>query len=345
MQRHVMRDRQHVARLEMRRQRHARRQLVGEKIKNMAIGNMTCRRLMRNFDRFGRRQLGEPRVVAHPYRAPARDDFIGMRELRFEKCRDQFARQIRRAEIDPGVLVDFAAQEAAAVGAFFTHDFGALDEAFVIDHQRAAFAAQQVLGFVKTEAAEMPDGAEIAAFVRRQQRLRGILDHQQVMALRDRHDGIHLAGQAGVMHHRNRLGARRDRGFDQFFVDIDGVGAHVDEHRHRAAQGKRVCRRYESVGRHDDFVAGRDIAQYRRHIECAGTRMGQQSALAAEALLQPFMTALGVIAVARQLSPRQRVGDVREFGADRGRLVEWNFHNLFFSYVEQPITKNRRRET
>ena len=37
-------------------------------------------------------------------------------------------RQIGRADIDPGIFVDFAAQEARAVGAFFANDLGPLDQ-------------------------------------------------------------------------------------------------------------------------------------------------------------------------------------------------------------------------
>src|SRR3990172_13263468 len=108
--------------------------------------------------RSGRR--AEPGVIALPHRAAPRDHGIGVHELRLQKRSNELARQVRRTDVHPAVFVDFATQEGAAVGAFFANDFGARDEARVVDEQCAAFAAEQVLGFMEAYAAELTDGTE-----------------------------------------------------------------------------------------------------------------------------------------------------------------------------------------
>ena len=94
----------------------------------------------------------ERRVVALPDGAAARAVIsLGLLELRPQERRDDLARQIRRADVDPGVLVDLAAEELRAVGALLADDLGALDEARVVDQQRAALAGDDVLGLVEAE--------------------------------------------------------------------------------------------------------------------------------------------------------------------------------------------------
>ena len=51
-------------------------------------------------------------------------------------------------------LIDLAAEEPAAVGALLAEDLGPLDEARVVDQQRAALAAGDVLGLVEAERRE-----------------------------------------------------------------------------------------------------------------------------------------------------------------------------------------------
>ncbi len=70
-------------------------------------------------------------------------------------------------------------KNCAAVRALLADDLGALDEARVVDEQRAAFAADDVLGLVEAERAELADRAERPAAVGREDALRGVLDDQQ----------------------------------------------------------------------------------------------------------------------------------------------------------------------
>ena len=144
----------------------------------------------------------ERRVVALPDREPRGRDALGLLELRGEERGDDLARQVRRADVDPGVLVDLAAEELRAVGALLADDLGALDEARVVDEQRAALAGDDVLGLVEAQRAERADRAERLAAVGRQDALRGILDDRESVLRGDREDRVHLAADAGVVHRR-----------------------------------------------------------------------------------------------------------------------------------------------
>ena len=185
---------------------------------------------------------------------------------------------------------------------------------------------------MKADAAEMPYSAEITPLVGRQQRLRCIFDHQQMMFGSDRHDRIHIAANTGVMHNGDGLGAWRNRRLDQALVEIDVVGTHVDKHRHRAAQRKRVGCRDKGVGRHDDFVARRQVTQHGRHFQGTGAGVCKQRALAAETLFEPLLAAFGVITIAGQMAARERIGDIGQFGADGSGFVKGYFHD-FMHYV------------
>ena len=103
-----------------------------------------------------RLQFRKGLVVALPEQQPLRRDRRGFLQLCPQKRGDHFARQIGRAEVDPGVLVDLAAEEVAAVGALLAEDLGALGEAQVVDQQRPALAGDEVLGFVEAERGQRP---------------------------------------------------------------------------------------------------------------------------------------------------------------------------------------------
>ena len=93
---------------------------------------------------------------------------------------------------------------------------------------------------MERQSAHVPDAAQRLPLVGGHDALRRILDHQQFMATRDLHDGIHLATDARVMHGNDRPGTRRDGLFDPGLVNIQRIGSNIHENRHRTAQGKRV---------------------------------------------------------------------------------------------------------
>src|SRR6266568_7159342 len=90
-----------------------------------------------------------------------------MFKLRTEKGRQQVRRQIARADIDPGVLVDFAAEKPAPVRSLFPKNLGSLVKLCVIDQQRAAFCA------------------EVSPAIAPLQTIRVIFDHSKATPARD----------------------------------------------------------------------------------------------------------------------------------------------------------------
>ena len=87
---------------------------------------------------------------------------IGFLELRPEEGGDQLARQERRTDFLPGVLIDLAPEETAAVRAFLADDLGPCDQLGVVHQQRPALAGDQVLGFVEAIGAKVADAAQRA---------------------------------------------------------------------------------------------------------------------------------------------------------------------------------------
>src|SRR6185312_5984384 len=137
----------------------------------------------------GHAVLGGPRAeaagIAFPDARAASLDVAPALELRAQERRLQIGHQEARADVDPGVLVDLAAEEAAAVGPFFAEDLGALDERRIVDEQRAALAAGDVLGLVERLRGEGAEGAEPAAAPTAVEPVRVVLDDGQAVAARD----------------------------------------------------------------------------------------------------------------------------------------------------------------
>src|SRR5436190_1665351 len=128
-----------------------------------------------------------------------------MFKLRTEKGRQQVRRQIARADIDPGVLVDFAAEKPASVRSLFPKDLGPLIEVGIVDQQRAAFAATEILGFMETQGCKLTQCAEVSSAISSIKTMRVIFDHSDAMLPRNGRDRIHFASDARVMHKKNRF--------------------------------------------------------------------------------------------------------------------------------------------
>ena len=267
-------------------------------------------------------------VIALPQRqALIGDPFSGL-ELREEKGRIDLAGQIGRADVDPGVLVDRAAQEFFPVRPLLPQDLGPLRPAHVVDQQGAAFPGGHVLCFMKAHGAERAEAPQRTPAVAGEESLRRILDHQQPVTAGNVEDRIHLAADAGVMHRHDRPGARRDRRFDQRFVEVGGIGADVDKYRGGAAEDERIGRRDERERRHDDFVAGADLGEQGRHLERRRAGMGEQHLLDAQPLCQPGVTAGGKRTVAGEVPIRDRLTDVIKLAAVDERNVERNMRHV-----------------
>src|ERR1700751_1123758 len=87
--------------------------------------------------------------VRLPNFSPSRLNFFAVFELCAKECRQQIGGQIARADIYPRVLVNFAPEKSASIGSLFPQNFGALIKLRIIDKQRAAFSAREILGLME----------------------------------------------------------------------------------------------------------------------------------------------------------------------------------------------------
>lgn len=264
-----------------------------------------------------------------------------------EEGGDEFAGEVGGADVHPGVLVDLAAEELAAVGALLSDDLGAIRKSGVVDQQGAAFPGDDVLGFMERVAAQITDASQRPSFVGGHHPLGRVFDHQQVVVARDRHDRVHLAGHTGVVDRNDRLGAGCDRFLDQPFVDVEGVFADVHEDRHPPTEHEGISRGHKGVGGHDDLIPRLDVGQDGGHLQRCRAGVGEQGLMAAGLLLQPGVTLLGKVAIACQLTAGMGLGDVMELLASEVGLVKRN-HGLRANSRREPPAGNRipsRRST
>ena len=97
-----------------------------------------------------------------------------------------------------------------------------------------------------------------------------VFDHGDATRSGHLADDIHLAADARVVHHDNRACSRRNQPFELPFVEAKRAGMHVAEHGTRATNHEGVDAGHKCERGHDDFVAGLDVEQERRHLEGMG---------------------------------------------------------------------------
>src|SRR5467141_420039 len=170
----------------------------------------------------------------------------------------------------------------------------------------------------------MADAAEGPALVGSHHALCRVFDHEQVALRGERHDRVHLAGNAAVVHRNDRARAWRNGTGDPGLVDVERIGPDIDEHGDTAAQHERVGGRHEGIRRHDHFIAWPDIRQDRRHLERRSAGMRQQRLATSGALFKPCVAAAGKRAVPRKVTLGMSLGDIPELLAGHVGLVERN---------------------
>src|SRR5690606_371463 len=92
---------------------------------------------------------------------------------------------------------------------------------------------------------------------------------------------------------------------------------------------KCIRRRDESVGRHDDFVAGLQLKQNRSHFQRRCTGVSEKSLPATYVIFEPGVAALGVWTIPGQVATFQCVSDVFQRLCTYVRLVERYFHDAW----------------
>ena len=264
-------------------------------------------------------------VIPLPHLEPARDDLVGNLELGPEVGGLDLGHGEVRSEIHPSVrTLDLTPPEGASVGATLEHDFGTGKVCRVVDHNGATLSAGgEILRLMEAVGAEMSDGAQAAAFVRRGRSVRGIFDHFEVVPVREGHDAVHVAPDAGIVNGHDGFGPGCDGGFQLADVHVHRARLDVDHDGRCAEEDEGVDGGDVGEARQDDLVAGPDVDEDGRELE--GTRTGgrqEGSASIAQGFLDPCLAVLGELGVSGDAGLLHRSFDVFVLGPDEGGLVE-----------------------
>ena len=90
--------------------------------------------------------------------------------------------------------------------------------------------------------------------------LSSIFHHQQPIAIRYVHDGVHVAGHAGIVNREDRFSAWCNRTLDQSGVYVLRFWADVHEDGLGAAQNNGIGGGDKGEGGHNDLIARPQVA-------------------------------------------------------------------------------------
>ena len=108
------------------------------------------------------------------------------------------------------------------------------------------------------------------------------------------------------------------------WIEIQGIGIDVDEHRLGPPQDHGIGRRYKGEGGHDDLIAWAEITQHGGHLERGCARMRHQRLAGACKLADFVLALLRVGPIPGQLTKPHCVADVFNFITYQTRLIEWD---------------------
>ena len=153
------------------------------------------------------------KTVAVP--VPSLPAFLGnslpVLKLGAEKRRENIRWWIAGTEVDPGVLVNDASQEPAAIGALVANDLRPFHQFRIVDEKGTALSAGKVLGFVKALGCKATERSQRLTFIPAEEPMRVILDDPDASIRRDAEDLVHLASDTGVVYRDDGLGAIRNQ--------------------------------------------------------------------------------------------------------------------------------------
>ena len=136
------------------------------------------------------------------------------------------------------------------------------------------------------------------------------------------------------MYCHNGLGLVCDGGLDLGLVDVHGIRADVDEHGGGPGQDNRGRGAGKGKTREDHFIAFFKAAQKRRHLQSGSAAGGEQSALCAEALFDPFVAFLCELPVAADLVRVDSLFNIFKFRSDiRGNVKRYFCHRISFLFL------------
>ena len=213
---------------------------------------------------------------------PLRLDRLGLLELAGEVRRQRVGHAEGGARVAPRVLVDLAEEEGPPVGALLVEDARAVDVPRVVEQQRTALAAHEVLGLVEAQAGHPAQAAEGLAGPASEQRVRGVLDDGDVgPVLEHLAYAGDVARDAGVVHeHDGPHGVVEQLG-EVLGVDAERARLDVAEQQPGSLPRERERARGEGERRHDHRVVRAEVHQHRAQLEGGGARRREQHLLRA----------------------------------------------------------------
>ena len=181
------------------------------------------------------------------------------------------------ADVLPRVLVDLAEEVLVSIGALVEENVSTGYVGFVVDDERAALAADEVLRLVEAQRCEAAEAPERSPAVPTEQPVGVVLDQLgSGPAFEHRADSLEVARDARVVD--------RDDSTDRVVHDLgevsrveaEGLVLDVTEQDARTLACEGECGRDESERGDDDGVAGPDVECHRGHLECGRARRGEQ---------------------------------------------------------------------
>ncbi len=179
-------------------------------------------------------------IIVFPNFPASRLDTLPILELRQEKTSQHVRRKVTRSNLHPAVFIHQAAEKFAAIRPLFPDDLRVFDQVRIIDKQRTALSAGDVLGFVETLRREFSEGAQVFAFVFAKQSVGVVFNDRKIIFPADGKDLIHLAAHTSIMDRNNRPGPLCDNTFQQAFIEIQGIRPNIDKNWFGTAEDKRV---------------------------------------------------------------------------------------------------------
>src|SRR5688572_30706200 len=161
------------------------------------------------------RPITQMQFVVFPDLPAARLHPLPLLELAVQERRKNVGYDVARPDIHPRILVNLPTEELTAVRPFLSQNLGPLDEGRVVDEQRTTLTAREVLRLMEALRRQGAERAERPATIAAKQSVRVVLNHRKAMLLREGHELVHLAADAGVVDRNDRSGPRSDVAFDE----------------------------------------------------------------------------------------------------------------------------------
>src|SRR6266540_2061051 len=141
---------------------------------------------------------------------------------------------------------------------------------FGLRHDHPALAGRHLLVRVEAEGGGRAVRADRPPLVLGPERLGGVLDQSQTVALADRAQIVDLAGPAEYVHRDDRLGSLGDRSLDRLPSHAQRHRIDIREDRRRTLEDEAVRRGDERERRCDHLVAGPDAGDVAEQMESGG---------------------------------------------------------------------------